>query len=191
MFATEEQAKKALIELLNGTTRDNDLVPLAVTQFPDSALIQFLAGSYYASHDEVDVALDLMGKSVQLAPTFYLAQFQLGFLSLTAGHIELAQQQLTELLSKIKQGYLCEFAQGLMALIEGDEPNAIRHIEQGIVLNEEVAPLNTDMRHVISTLSLTAERDSASLPEIEAPHSPLDSALSSNALLHIYNKPSS
>jgi len=120
-----------------------------VAEYPEDPRLHFLRGSILASIGRPIEALPALRKSVELAPDFAIARFQLGFFQLTSGEAEPALATWGPLALLPDGHYLRCFVAGLTYLIRDEFAEAIVQLRQGIAANSENPPLNRDMQIVI------------------------------------------
>ena len=115
----------------------------------------FMLGSEYAQAGLIDDARASMARSIEIAPTYAIARFQLGLLTLTTGDAAGALhilEPLEQLPPEHPQAFLHDFQRGLKHLIADQFAPTVEALEQGIARNAEIEPLNGDMRRVIGTI---------------------------------------
>lgn len=124
----------------------------AIQAFPDSAKAHYLLGAEHAQIGLYERAIDEMSEAIRLDPSLTVAQFQLGLLQLTTGHLreaELAWEPLDQL-QRNDPFYL--FKSGLLHLMRDEVTECIQSLERGIANNAVNEALNDDMRRVLDDL---------------------------------------
>jgi len=127
------------------------IVPLErlIERYRDDARVHFLYGSLLAGAQRYDEALLAMTHAIDIEPGFVLARFQLGFLQLTCGKAEAAQQTWLPLLMLPQDNPFRLFALGLGHLIRDEFAATISELEAGIALNTAQQLVNNDMQLII------------------------------------------
>lgn len=146
----DEQTFASLVEAIqSGADDEIARTDRLLVEYPDDARLHFLRGSLLAGLGRPIEALPALRKSVELAPEFAIARFQLGFFLLTSGDPAEALSVWGPLALLPKDHYLRMFVAGLTHLIRDEFGETIRHLEAGIAANPENLPLNRDMQLII------------------------------------------
>jgi tetratricopeptide (TPR) repeat protein len=153
---TELQELMTAISVGDGT--EIALVDRSLAQFPDDARLHFLRGSLLAGIGRPIEALASLKATVELAPDFALARFQLGFFQLTSGEASDALSTWGPLALLPEGHYLRTFVGGLTYLIRDEFPQAIEQLKIGIAANAENLPLNHDMQLIIDRVGEIADQ---------------------------------
>jgi tetratricopeptide (TPR) repeat protein len=120
--------------------------------YPKDARLQFLRGSLLASRQRYPEALQAMEAAADLAPRFWVARFQLGFLRLTSGDPAGAEAAWAPMAELPADYYLSLFVRGLRYLIRDDFNETIRALSDGVARNLDNPAMNHDMQLIIDTL---------------------------------------
>jgi tetratricopeptide (TPR) repeat protein len=121
----------------------------ALDRWPTDARLYFLRGSCLAGQRRYEEALLDMQQAVQQAPGFAIARFQWGFLRLTCGDAQGAQQAWVPLDQLAPGDPLRLFKQGLCCLALDQFAQTVEFLSQGIAANQANPHLNKDMQLVI------------------------------------------
>jgi len=146
-------------------------------EFPKDARLPFLKGSVLASQGDISGACASMRRAVDMAPDFFIAKFQLGFLLLTSGEVAAAQEIWEPLHDLPNDSYLNLFAKGLSFLVRDEFMEARRLLELGIAKNHDNSPLNRDMQLIIDNI-----QDGSANSQAVSPVSSVDLLLRQAAL---------
>ncbi|MBC7987855.1 MAG: hypothetical protein H7X93_14480 [Sphingomonadaceae bacterium] len=166
---SDRQCPDDLLEaaLLRARTSEVDALEGAAAllrDFDADARLHFLHGSLLAGERRYTEAADAMARAVELAPDNPIMRFQHGFLELSSGHAERADQ-IWQPLSSLEDGHpLRLFAEGLRHLVRDEFAEAAALLERGITRNVENAPLNDDMRLILTEIGGADVRESAKTP---------------------------
>ncbi|MFI4973107.1 MAG: tetratricopeptide repeat protein [Caulobacterales bacterium] len=120
--------------------------------YPQDARLHFLRGSLLASQQRYADAHEAMAESVKLAPAFWVARYQLGFLELTSGDAPAAEATWAQFSTLPDDYYLSLFVRGLHHLIRDDFPETIHCLREGIARNVDNPAMNRDMQLIIDAL---------------------------------------
>lgn len=138
------------------------------TARPDStAVSHFLLGSQYAQLQIPDRAVEEFEAAIAMDPGLAIARFQLGLLFLSSGNAERAKDVLTPLTASGENAALAHFANGLLHLMRDEFSETVHHLSEGIRLNTENAPLNSDMQKIIDEIAKLAPHQSDAEKRIE------------------------
>jgi tetratricopeptide (TPR) repeat protein len=132
-----------------------------INRYPDDPRLHFLRGSVLASIGRPIEAMPALKRAVELAPDFAIARFQLGFFQLTSGEAADALSTWGPLALLPEGHYLRKFVAGLTHLIRDEFEEAIRHLREGIEVNDENPPLNNDMNLLIEQTSQLVQSNAA------------------------------
>lgn len=113
--------------------------------YGEDARLQFLCGSVLAGLGRFADAHTMMQKAVAIAPGYDLARFQLGFLELTSGDANTAQETWAPLLNLPSDNPLKLFVEGLGKMLADEFEEAISFLQEGISRNQLLPPMNRDM----------------------------------------------
>jgi tetratricopeptide (TPR) repeat protein len=123
-----------------------------LAEWPHDPRLHFLNGSLKASNGDFAGAALAMRRSLDIAPDYDLARFQLGFLHLTSGEPVAAQESWGPLFGLPQSSYLRTFVDGLCHMIRDEFPEAIAALEKGVALNTEIPAMNRDMELLLAEL---------------------------------------
>jgi tetratricopeptide (TPR) repeat protein len=121
-----------------------------VERYPEDARLHFMLGSLLANDGEAIEAHAEMSRAVELAPSFMLARYQLGFFELTSGEPQRALSTWGPLLAEPRDNYLRVFVEGMTHLIRDEFADAIERFEAGKTLNHDNPPMNNDIDRLIA-----------------------------------------
>jgi Flp pilus assembly protein TadD len=169
-LASPEEVQ-ALAQAMGGDS-DAALVQLqaAADQFPGDGRVHFLLGSLLASLRRYDEARAAMQRAVEFAQDFPIARFQAGFLELTSGNAAGAEHYWQGLAALPANHFLRLFSAGLTSMAYDRFEEAIATLSEGIARNQEVLPLNNDMRLLIEEMQRTKPQDPTAEPVTSAAH---------------------
>lgn len=124
-------------------------------EFPNDARLHFLLGSLLAGSQRYAEAETWMQKAVELAPTYHIARYQLGFLRFTSGDVAgaVAAWEPLEVLSA--DDPLRLFAVGMVHLAQDQFQEALAAFRQGVRRNELYPPVNGDIELLIAKIEET------------------------------------
>lgn len=171
-----------LLQIALNASRSNDsgtaiaYLKEAVTRPDATPQAHFLLGSEYAQIRMVDRAVSEMEAAIALDPTFSIARFQLGLLSLTSGAADRARDVLQPLDELGNENALAHFGRGLRHLIQDEFADAVQCLQHGISLNADNQALNSDMQRILDEINrlppetLQKKSDTASSEETAAHH---------------------
>ncbi|HLZ04895.1 MAG TPA: tetratricopeptide repeat protein [Bradyrhizobium sp.] len=123
-----------------------------IRAYPSDERLHFLEGSLLAAGRDYEAAAKAMARAIELAPSFAIARFQLGFLQLTSGRPDAARATWASLRHAQGEDPLRFFVEGLDHLIRDEFDEAIRLLERGMAVNTQNAPLNHDMGLLIGEM---------------------------------------
>ena len=120
-----------------------------IQEFPEDPRLHFLQGSMMIEVGDLIGAHKALTRTIELEPDFAIARFQLGFFQLTSGESNEALKTWARLDMLPDEHFLNRFVVGLRHLIRDEIADCISCLEEGIAANQEVLPLNNDMRLLI------------------------------------------
>lgn len=123
-----------------------------LADYPDDAQLHFLRGSVLAGAKRYDEAREAMQRSVDIAPLYTVARFQLGLLELSSGDGEAADATLAPLEQLGGTNALALFARGLRFLMRDEFEAALTALRAGVAHNTENLAINRDMGLIIADL---------------------------------------
>ena len=156
-FCPDEQMQTLLSLVDTEEAQGRAMLARLMREWPQDARLHFLEGSLRAAARDYAEGARAMRRAIDIAPDFTLARFQLGFLQLTNGEPIAAQESWGPLFGLAKSSFLRIFAEGLCHMIRDEFAQAIDLLEQGIVLNQDVPPLNRDMDLILTELRALRE----------------------------------
>jgi tetratricopeptide (TPR) repeat protein len=141
------------------STRDADLAKLrrAALDEPRNGERRYLLGAELAEQRDYEGAVLELSAAIALSPLLHVARLQLGLLHLTLAQPDHALHVLAPLEDLPDESPLKHFKRGLEALIRDDFAACVSALEHGIALNQDNAPLNADMRLIVSQVQCTVE----------------------------------
>lgn len=119
---------------------------------PADARLHFLGGSLLAALARYDEARAAMTRSIEIAPGFALARFQLGLLELSSGDGAAADATLQPLDEAGSDDALALFARGLRHLIRDDLAAAVELLRQGMARNRDHPLVSRDMELIVADI---------------------------------------
>jgi tetratricopeptide (TPR) repeat protein len=122
---------------------------------PDDPRLHFLYGSLLAGNGRFEEARMAMGRSVEIAPDYAIARFQLGLLELSSGDAAAACATLDPLAEDEAEAALPLFARGLQSLARDDLGVARALLRRGIAVNREHPLVSRDMELIIARIDET------------------------------------
>jgi len=131
----------------------------------------YLLAAEHAQLGMMDRAEAGFRKTVDLAPDFPMARFQLGQMHLTRNDGAAARAILAPLADLPAGQALSGYAKGLIAAANDDVGEAVRHLEAGLACEQEIPALAADMRRVLDNLRAVAgtAEPTAPTPPLAAP----------------------
>ncbi|MBX3625344.1 MAG: hypothetical protein KF892_10055 [Rhizobacter sp.] len=142
------------------------LLRTAIHDLPDHPLPHFLLAAELAQGGKMEEAEAAFANSVLLAPAFETARFQLGLLQFTSGRVSMAMLTWQPLVELPDTNPFHRFVSGMAALAADRFEEAAHHLREGMKLNHDNPPLNTDMQMLLDRIaqhtgdtSKAAERD--------------------------------
>lgn len=136
---------------------------------PTSAAPHLLLGAELAQCGRIEEAEAAFANAVLLSPTLLIARFQLGLLQFTGGRVGMALLTWQPLLQSDAEGPLSLFVQGFAALAQDRFEEALAAFEAGIAHNTDNAPLNADIRMVITRITALVATGKPSSPKVMIP----------------------
>jgi Tfp pilus assembly protein PilF len=112
----------------------------------------YLLAAEHAQLGMMDRAEEGFRKTVELAPDFPMARFQLGQLHLTKSDAASAKTVLAPLANLPAGQALSGYAKGLIAAANEDIGEAITQIQAGLACDQDIPALASDMRRVLDNL---------------------------------------
>jgi predicted Zn-dependent protease len=112
----------------------------------------YLLAAEHAQLGMMDRAEDGFRKTVELAPDFPMARFQLGQIHLTKNDAAAAKAVLAPLADLPAGQALSGYAKGLIAAANEDIGEAIRQLQSGLACEQDIPALAADMQRVLDNL---------------------------------------
>ena len=112
----------------------------------------YLLAAEHAQIGMMDRAEEGFRKTVELAPDFPMARFQLGQLYLVKGDAEASKTLLAPLTQLPAGQALSCYAKGLIAAANEDASEAIAQLHAGLACEQEIPALAQDMQRVLNNL---------------------------------------
>ena len=122
---------------------------------PGDPRLHFLHGSLLAGAGRFEEARSAMGRSVDIAPDYAIARFQLGLLELSSGDAAAACATLDPLARDEAEAALPLFARGLQSLARDELAAARALLRRGIAVNSEHPLVSRDMELIIAGIDET------------------------------------
>jgi predicted Zn-dependent protease len=141
---------------------------------PKHVFATYLLAAEHAQLGMMDRAEEGFRRTVQLAPDFPIARFQLGQMHLVKGDASAAKETLAPLAGGPSDKALTHYAMGLIAAANEDAAGAIAHLQAGLAFPQEIPALTGDMSRVIANLQAMGQHgvspdEAASGPASAAP----------------------
>lgn len=147
----DDERMLALVEAYKHDDPDRwDQTNALLAEFPEDARLHFMLGSMLIGEGRFIEGHASLQRSVQVAPDFAIARFQLGFFELTSGEADNALETWGRLDRLPEAHYLRRFVDGLRCLIRDEFAQCAEHLQAGVALNTENPPLNRDMGLIIA-----------------------------------------
>jgi tetratricopeptide (TPR) repeat protein len=120
--------------------------------YPSDPRLHFLYGSLLAAGGRYEEARMSMRQSVELAPDYEIARFQLGLLELSSGDAAAADLTLEPLAAGHSEAALPLFARGLRHLARDELVAAADLLRRGIASNRDHPLVSRDMELIIARI---------------------------------------
>ncbi|RZQ51241.1 hypothetical protein C1E23_20580 [Pseudoalteromonas phenolica] len=152
------QEQNQLLYVVNNFQRiidksEYETIESLLTSFPQSAEAQFLAGSYFAEKQDYYVAKSHFMNAIEANKEYDIARFQLCFLAVLNKDFETFDLSSRHFFDSELVSYYQLFAKALSYILEDLTIEAVKLIEEGILLNKENASLNQNMKLIIEIIS--------------------------------------
>jgi Flp pilus assembly protein TadD len=121
-------------------------------EHPADPRLHFLGGSLLAALARYDEARLAMARSIEIAPDFAIARFQLGLLELSSGDAASADTTLQPLAELESEDALVLFARGLRHLARDDLAVATDLLRRGIACNRDHPLVSRDMELIVARI---------------------------------------
>jgi tetratricopeptide (TPR) repeat protein len=145
-------------------------IEVYVHKFPSDPRLFFLKGSVLAALQRYDEGRLAMSRSIEIAPGFNLARFQLGFLEYTSGLVAEALQTWRPFDALPENSAFRLFANGLTFLAQDDFTTCDQLLRLGIEHNQDHPLINGDMELILTEIApklLEAEKAETMEPAAE------------------------
>lgn len=139
-----------------------------IEEHPADPRLHFLGGSLLAGQTRYDEARVAMGRSIEIAPEYAIARFQLGLLELSSGDAAAADATLQPLAEAESEDALVLFARGLRHLARDDLAVAADLLRQGIAGNRDHPLVSRDMELIIERIEDGAKGGDEPVEEVSA-----------------------
>ena len=154
----------------NDDAAGRDRVAALLGDYPSDPRLHFLYGSLLAAEGRYEEGRMAMRRSVELAPDYEIARFQLGLLELSSGDAAAADLVLEPLAASQSETALPLFARGLRHLARDDLAAAADFLRRGIACNRDYPLVSRDMELIIARIEEgDAGRDESGEP-VSAAH---------------------
>lgn len=152
--ACPDEALAQLIELA-GSDEVAAIARIAtlIETHPSDPRLHFLDGSLLAAQARYGEAREAMARSIEIAPDYAIARFQLGLLELSSGDAEAADATLQPLAEAASEDGLVLFARGLRHLARDELAVAAELLRQGMALNQDHPMVNRDMALILTRIA--------------------------------------
>jgi tetratricopeptide (TPR) repeat protein len=121
----------------------------------------YLLAAEHAQLGMMDRAEEGFRRTVELAPDFPMARFQLGQIHLVRGEGPAAIAVLSPLTGLPAGVALGSYARGLVAAAGEDVAESVRQLQAGLQCEQEIPALAQDMQRVLSNLQSLSPADAA------------------------------
>ena len=140
---------------------------------PNHVFATYLLAAQHAQLGMMDRAEEGFGRTVQMAPEFPIARFQLGQLLLVKADAAGAKATLAPLADLPAAQALSHYAKGLIAAADEDAAGAIAQLQAGLACAQEIPALAADMQRVIANLQALGTAAAPAAAEPAAPVAPI------------------
>lgn len=170
---TQQPCPDDMLEQALALAQDDEPAALAriaelIEEHPEDPRLHFLGGSLLAAQARYDEARDAMGRSIEIAPGFAIARFQLGLLELSSGDAAAAELTLQPLAEVESDDALVLFARGLRHLARDDLAVAADLLREGMARNREHPLVSRDMALIIARIEEGANGAGEPVEEMSA-----------------------
>ncbi len=136
--------------------------------YPADERLYFLGGSLLAAQARYEEARRAMARSIEIAPDYAIARFQLGLLELSSGDAAAADATLAPLAEADGEGALALFARGLRHLARDDLAQAAALLREGMRVNREHPLVSRDMQLIVERIEQGGEAEAEPAEEMSA-----------------------
>ena len=160
-----EELLRLALDAINGN-RDAEamsMLKLMLSRDPEHLHAAYLLAAQHAQIGMFDRAEAGMRAVVARSPEFAIARFQLGQLLTMKGAVDESREILSPLFAG--DDALSAYARGMAALSAEDADTALRELESGLALPQDIPALTADMRRLRDNLA----QNRPSEPSADAP----------------------
>lgn len=136
----------------NDDAAGRERVAALLGDYSSDPRLHFLYGSLLAAEGRYEEARMSMRRSVELAPDYEIARFQLGLLELSSGDAAAADLTLDPLADSHSEAALPLFARGLRHLARDELAAAADLLRRGIARNHDHPLVSRDMELIIARI---------------------------------------
>jgi Flp pilus assembly protein TadD len=149
-------AEEALTATLNILQSDDETGLIQLTnllrQYPLDPRLHFLQGSVLAGMQRYEEGRGAMARAVEIAPSFGLARFQLGFLELTSGLADAAKATWEPFGELAENAPFRILSIGLNCLARDEFAECDSLLRKGMQANTEHPLINNDMQLILDEI---------------------------------------
>jgi Flp pilus assembly protein TadD len=131
---------------------------------PGNVFATYLLAAEHAQLGMMDRAEEGFRRTIELAPEFPMARFQLGQSLLVRGEANGACEILAPLAGLPANVALASYARALMAAAREDVAEATAQLESGLACEQEIPALAQDMQRVLANLQATTPMAAGTSP---------------------------
>lgn len=149
-LCSDSEISELVSDIQNDDRNDLQRIDTLLARYPEDPRLHFMRASVLAGKQRSIEAHAAFSKTIELAPDFALARYQLGFFELTSGEADRALSTWGPLMKLPADNYLRNFVEGMTHLIRDEFDDAIVKMHAGIKLNQENIPMNHDIELLIA-----------------------------------------
>lgn len=120
---------------------------------PANASVRYFMATEHAELGMYERAISGINETLALDPAMDIARFQLGLLHIQLQQLEHARATFTKLYLASNDSALQLFSGAYVALMDGNQPEAIRKLQEGLNHCDKNPPLKSDMTQLLDSLS--------------------------------------
>ena len=128
-----------------------------IAAHPDDPRLHFLGGSLLAAQARYAEAREAMARSIEIAPDYAIARFQLGLLELSSGDAAASDATLAPLAEAESEDALVLFARGLRHLARDELGSAAGLLREGMRVNRDHPLISRDMQLIVDRIEQGGE----------------------------------
>jgi tetratricopeptide (TPR) repeat protein len=128
-----------------------------IAAHPADPRLHFLGGSLLAAQARYEEARAAMARSIEIAPDYAIARFQLGLLELSSGDAAAADVTLQPLVEAESEDALALFARGLRHLARDELALAADLLKEGMRRNHDHPLVSRDMALIVERIEESGE----------------------------------